>query len=196
MQFKPNSKLQKRNSRFIQRQKRLETVYHEADPTTKMLLVTRKLGHKEDIPGSGRWQVYTCRHHGQSDCWICDRQIYSMVFWNEKIGDIEMLKYKDDDLQFIIQHLQRINSADEQSIERQHTEEKLVQEKTMPDNSLRTNPDVAMLSRSLKNRPLVSAPVIYGQFTNWEPKKMVDIRQYCELLNRENKPDIFDLCKK
>jgi len=36
--------------------------------------------------------------------------------------------------------------------------------------------------------------MIYGAFTNWKPKRMYEIREYCELLNKD-KPDIFQLCK-
>ena len=39
------------------------------------------------------------------------------------------------------------------------------------------------------------APIIYGEFSNWKPHRMVDIRQYCEKLNYENRPDIFERCK-
>ena len=36
--------------------------------------------------------------------------------------------------------------------------------------------------------------MIYGQFTNWKPVKMWDIREYCDKINKD-KPNIFDRCK-
>jgi len=33
-------------------------------------------------------------------------------------------------------------------------------------------------------------PFIYGQFTNWKPAKMQDIREFCDRINKD-KPDIF-----
>jgi hypothetical protein len=35
--------------------------------------------------------------------------------------------------------------------------------------------------------------MIYGSFTNWKPKRMFEIREYCERINM-GKPDIFQLC--
>ena len=38
------------------------------------------------------------------------------------------------------------------------------------------------------------SPTIYGEFTDWKPQKMREIREYCEKINSD-KPDIFELCK-
>ena len=37
-----------------------------------------------------------------------------------------------------------------------------------------------------------SVPEIYGSFTNWQPKKMFDIREFCDKIYTD-KPDIFKL---
>ena len=37
-------------------------------------------------------------------------------------------------------------------------------------------------------------PYIYGDFTNWKPKKMFEIREFCDRIN-QYKPEIFELCK-
>ena len=34
----------------------------------KILNVTRLIGHKEQIPGSGKWKVLTT---SKDECWIC-----------------------------------------------------------------------------------------------------------------------------
>ena len=37
-------------------------------------------------------------------------------------------------------------------------------------------------------------PVIYGQFTNWQPRRMFEIREICDALNKD-RPNIWELCK-
>ena len=33
-------------------------------------------------------------------------------------------------------------------------------------------------------------PFIYGSFTNWKPKRMFEIREFCDRIN-QYKPDVF-----
>ena len=35
---------------------------------------------------------------------------------------------------------------------------------------------------------------MYGEFTEWKPKKMREIREYCDVINADRK-DIFEHCK-
>ena len=37
-------------------------------------------------------------------------------------------------------------------------------------------------------------PYIYGQFTNWEPKRMFEIREFCDRINKD-KPNVFERLK-
>jgi hypothetical protein len=37
-------------------------------------------------------------------------------------------------------------------------------------------------------------PYIYGDFTNWKPRRMYEIREYCNRID-PYKPNIFELCK-
>jgi hypothetical protein len=39
----------------------------------KNLIITRNLGHKIDIPGSGQWKFFTDESINDKDCWICDK---------------------------------------------------------------------------------------------------------------------------
>ena len=67
------------------------------DAEGSTLIITRMLGHKEEMPGSGRWRVITKENIGQNECWVCDRKIYSLIFWNELIGNIELRKFTFED---------------------------------------------------------------------------------------------------
>ena len=67
------------------------------DAERSTLIITRMLGHKEEMPGSGRWRVITKENIGQNECWVCDRKIYSLIFWNELIGNIELRKFTFED---------------------------------------------------------------------------------------------------
>lgn len=48
------------------------------------LTISRMLGHKKDIPGSGQWQFN--KKGDKNGCWNCSNWIYTLVFWNEDIG--------------------------------------------------------------------------------------------------------------
>ena len=128
--------------------------------------MTRKLGHKDDIPGAGQWNVFTESHKGQNNCWLCDHQVYSMIFWNQEIGEVHLNNIECDDLDFIVSHLEQINKKGEA--------EKKLRESFKPGDD--------------------QCPLIYGQFTNWEPKRMFDMREFCERINQD-KPDIFEMCR-
>ena len=48
------------------------------------LTITRILGHKKEIPGSGRWQMMTAGEN--RSCWACSHWCYTLIFWHEDIG--------------------------------------------------------------------------------------------------------------
>jgi len=127
------------------------------------LVVTRNIGHKEDIPGSGQWRMITKDIPGHNECWVCDRHVYSLIFWNELIGIIELRKFSKEDKDFFMTRIHEIN----------------------PD------PDGIEIDKIKCER---GCPMIYGEFTNWKPKPMTEIREYCERVNPERK-DIFEYCR-
>ena len=60
--------------------KKAEKTIDQSDGlTTKQLIFTRALGHKNDIPGLGQWRMVEDSSEG---CWVCDKEIYSLIFWN------------------------------------------------------------------------------------------------------------------
>ena len=139
------------------------------------MYIQRILGHKIDIPGIAQWKVCTNNDmfvnkdemgkHSANDkeCFVCDKDVYSLVFWNEAVGAIEAKKFGEGDKDFFLDSLKSINGSD-------------------------------LMSPLEKEGPQRGCPMIYGAFTNWKPKRMYEIREYCELLNKD-KPDIFQLCK-
>ena len=68
--------------------RRLKALYanSEVDLNTdgKDLTLTRYLGYKERMPGLGRWKIQTLAM--KDSCWNCDNWIFTLYFWNEKIG--------------------------------------------------------------------------------------------------------------
>ena len=53
-------------------------------PDGRDLSLTRQLGHRETIPGSGQWQMLT---DGAPDaCWHCDNWLYTLIFWSPTIA--------------------------------------------------------------------------------------------------------------
>lgn len=87
----------------------------------KVLFVQRILGHKEDIPGTAQWKIFTNYdfhmnpdHKGKheavdEECFVCDKDVYSVVFWNELIGAVEISKYTKKDQAVFLEKLHEIN---------------------------------------------------------------------------------------
>lgn len=76
----------------------LETHVGAASLSTSWLTMQRFLGHDKEFPGRrlSDWQLNTepGEHQG---CWVCDRQIYSLMFWNEKIGTLQNQRLKNEE---------------------------------------------------------------------------------------------------
>ena len=51
-----------------------------------MLVFTRYLGHKTEIPGSGQWRMIATANDSQERCWSCNLEVYSLVFWSREFG--------------------------------------------------------------------------------------------------------------
>lgn len=41
-----------------------------------------------------QWRIITSRHH---KCWVCERHIYSLLFWNEDIGKLRNINVKNQE---------------------------------------------------------------------------------------------------
>lgn len=61
------------------------------------------------MPGSGQWRAITKQPVGEKECWICDKQVYSLIFWNELIGSARAAAFSAEDREFVIQKLEHIN---------------------------------------------------------------------------------------
>jgi len=48
------------------------------------LSICRILNNEALIPDSGRWKLNTVQ--GPDTCWVCDNWVFTLYFWNEKIG--------------------------------------------------------------------------------------------------------------
>ena len=57
----------------------------ENDPN-EMLIFQRYLGHKMDIPGSGQWRMIATSNDMQERCWVCNLEVYTLVFWSRNFG--------------------------------------------------------------------------------------------------------------
>ena len=130
------------------------------DTEKETLIFTRLLGHKDDIIGGGQWKMITDAKKGHNECWVCDRKIYSIIFWNKEIGLMAEAEVPLEDQKFLVQNIERINPREDD----------------LPQNDL-------------------SHPLIYGQFTNWKPRRMFEIREFCDRINNY-KPNIFAQCQR
>jgi hypothetical protein len=53
----------------------------------KKLIFVRHLGHKRDLKGVGQWRLSSAE---ENNCWVCDHQIYTLIFWTESYARKEM----------------------------------------------------------------------------------------------------------
>ena len=53
---------------------------------SEMLVFTRYLGHKKEMPGSGQWRMISTANDSQERCWVCNLETYSLVFWSRDFG--------------------------------------------------------------------------------------------------------------
>jgi len=54
---------------------------------SEILILQRKLGHDNEFMFQpSNWE---CDELNEKQCWVCNRQIYSLVFWNESIGALK-----------------------------------------------------------------------------------------------------------
>ena len=64
---------------------------HKKDPIefsiNDQLIFQRILGHKEEQRGTGQWyesskNSVACKTHYKNECWICEKHVFSILFWS------------------------------------------------------------------------------------------------------------------
>jgi hypothetical protein len=125
----------------------------------------RQLGHKFEIPGSGQWKMFTDKENALHTCWVCDQWIYSLVFWSPSIGVKNACDYKKINFDLRDKFIQTV-SKNSPVIE--------------PLNPLK--PKDIIEERNLKLMSYYeedeNRPFIIGEFTDWQPKRMVRIDEF------------------
>jgi hypothetical protein len=88
---------------------------HVAMPSTDKhkLILTRKLGLKVQLPGSGQWEIMT---RDFDVCWICEQHVLAVFIWSEEIGEREQVVdfiYEE----FFEEEIERINGNSDKTRE-------------------------------------------------------------------------------
>ena len=146
----------------------------EAD-ASEMLTFTRYLGHKTEMPGSGQWRMIATSNDTQERCWVCNLEVYSLVFWSRDFG----LKHQRE----LYQH-----GIDELAYENQLWELEAMNEKRGIKIDYLTDKGNPQLHA--KGHKVVGYPQIYGEFNNWKPQRMYTVEELCYIMD-EQKPDII-----
>jgi hypothetical protein len=55
-----------------------------SDNRQRHFIITRKIGHHIDIPGSDNWQLHCDK---LEQCFVCDRKQYTFFIWSPDIPD-------------------------------------------------------------------------------------------------------------
>ena len=56
---------------------------------SQKLIIQRHLGHKELIPFSAQWGVYT---NMKDECWICGHHVMTVFVWTPRVGRLAQTK--------------------------------------------------------------------------------------------------------
>ena len=65
----------------------------EVGRETQKLIIQRKLGHKQLMPGAAQWDMLTDR---TDECYICGHYILTFFIWTKRIG--QLAKEKDENV--------------------------------------------------------------------------------------------------
>ena len=77
------------------------------------MTLSRKLGHKLDLPMSGQWRLTTTGE--QDSCWVCDNWQYTLLFWNREIGDFNLINSIGVEDRVMADVIQQIRMHNEES---------------------------------------------------------------------------------
>ena len=88
----------------------------KTEETKQQLIFTRQLGHKENMPGSGQWRMID---DDTQDCWVCDRVVYSLIFWNEEIGQFLVSKVDQADQEYLVTKIEEFKSEASEPVDGQ-----------------------------------------------------------------------------
>ena len=73
----------------IVKSKRMTEVLSSGLIDKKTCIITRHLGTKKLIPGSGQWQVFT---QASDECWHCGQHVMTLFLWSPRIGQLSQVR--------------------------------------------------------------------------------------------------------
>ena len=132
-----------------------------------MLVLTRQMGHKNEMPGLAQWRVRD-RDYSKQSCWICDQEIYCLIFWSKTIGKKE--------------EVQVSNPVKERLVEQILEQSPTIDPINVHFPKGKIEPRFARLfSFYLED---TERPLICGEFTAWEPVRMVRVDEFAQGVQR------------
>ena len=147
---------------------------------SEMLIFTRYLGHKAEMPGSGQWRMIATANDAQERCWVCDLECYSLVFWSREFGLQQQKELRRQGIDELV--------YENQLFELEARNEALGI--TVDYHKHRGNPQLRE-----KGHALVGYPQIYGEFNNWKPQRMYTVEELCYIMDAQ-RPDVLSDLKK
>ena len=137
------------------------------------LIFQRVLGHKEEQPGTGQWfetseEAVGCRPHYKNECWICDRHVFSVIFWSRAMA-FKMTPIFNKEQTEIVRYAIDCDLNEEEGKE-----------------LIYTNANVKY--SQLDNQ----VPYLCGSFTGWRYHKMYSLEEFNRKFD-DSKMTAFDL---
>ena len=129
--------------------------------SNQILLIQRYLGHDREFKDRvSQWKITS---KSDSDCWVCDRHIYSVLFWNKGIGNLmnTEIANKTTVLKFI-------KAKNKQFLS------------TMKKGSQRA---LQIIKQESKQQSDLERPVIYSESTGWVGRELHTLSEYCFLID-------------
>ena len=69
--------------------KRMNEHVHTSVIDKKTCIITRHVGAKKLIPGSGQWKIDTEQN---DECWFCGQHILTLFLWSPRIGQLSQVQ--------------------------------------------------------------------------------------------------------
>lgn len=160
--------------------------------------MTRYNGHKQDLVGTpGQWQILTKEHE---KCWICDKWIYSLVFFNPTRQCMNLLNNHHDLKHYIIKRIDQLNGTErnESTSFGLHQNQDFLYQKLYDMNSDASSS--VSYNNTYKQEFTYSdnqeEVTIYASFTNWKPRKMTPFLVFIEKIDSSRVDFMHELRKR
>lgn len=194
--------------RQIMQQKRIEqkAIEFPKDPDSKQMILSRVIGFKEQMPGSGQWRMLD---DPVDQCWHCDQWIYSLIFWdaetigkqaqktthhkvhNQMVKLVESLNPEILDLESFMSLSVYDEDASEFSNQEEFSADEIMnknqqqspQKKDINNKNKMNEKSPSPEAKAISDHSVEKdKPVLFGSFNEWKGQEMMSLEDFVGIL--------------